>query len=73
LPKFAQLKINQMKKLMLTVALLSFVGGATMSAHGDDKDKKNCKDKKECCKKDGKSCCKKGEKKAESKPAEEKK
>ena len=62
-----------MKKLMLTVALLSFVGGATMSAHGDDKDKKNCKDKKECCKKGEKSCCKKGEKKAEAKPTEEKK
>lgn len=64
-----------MKKLLLTVALLSFVGGATLSAHGDDKDKdkKNCKDKKECCKKDSKSCCKKGEKKEETKSTEEKK
>jgi len=64
-----------MKKLLLTVALLSFVGGATMSAHGDDKDKKGCKDKdkKECCKKESKSCCKKGEKKEEAKPTEEKK
>jgi hypothetical protein len=62
-----------MKKLLLTVALLSFVGGATLSAHGDDKDKKNCKDKKECCKKGDKSCCKKGEKKEETKGTEEKK
>ena len=59
-----------MKKLILTVALMSFVGGATMSAHGDDKDKKG---KKECCKKDSKSCCKKGDKKEEAKPTEEKK
>jgi hypothetical protein len=51
-----------MKKLVLTVALLSFVGGASLSAHGDDKDKK-----------DGKSCCKKGEKKDEPKATEEKK
>lgn len=62
-----------MKKLLLTVALLSFVGGASLSAHGDDKDKKKCKDKKECCKKEAKSCCKKGEKKAEAKPEGEKK
>ena len=61
-----------MKKLFLTVAMLSFVGAATLTAgepsKGDDKGKK-----KECCKKDGKSCCKKGEKKEEAKPAEEKK
>ena len=62
-----------MKKLLLTVALLSFVGGVTLSAHGDDKDKKKCKAKKECCKKEAKTCCKKGEKKEEAKPAEEKK
>lgn len=59
-----------MKKLLFTVALLSFVGAASLSAHGDDKDKKSCKDKKECCKKESKSCCKKGEKKEEAKPAE---
>lgn len=61
-----------MKKLFLTVAMLSFVGAATLTAgepsKGDDKGKK-----KECCKKDGKSCCKKGEKKEETKATEEKK
>jgi hypothetical protein len=61
-----------MKKLFLTVAMLSFVGAATVNAgnptKGDDKGKK-----KECCKKDGKSCCKKGEKKEETKATEEKK
>ncbi len=61
-----------MKKLFLTVAMLSFVGAATLTAgeptKGDDKGKK-----KECCKKDTKSCCKKGEKTAETKPTEEKK
>ena len=60
-----------MKKLFLTVAMLSFVGAATLTAgeptKGDDKGKK-----KECCKKDSK-CCKKGEKTTEAKPAEEKK
>ena len=60
-----------MKKLFLTVAMLSFVGAATLTAgepsKGDDKGKK-----KECCKKDSK-CCKKGDKTAETKPAEEKK
>ena len=59
-----------MKKLLFAVAMLSFVGTATLSAgepsKGDDKGKK-----KECCKKDGK-CCKKGEKAGETK-AEEKK
>ncbi len=63
-----------MKKLFLTVAMLSFVGAATLTAgeptKGDDKNKKACKKE---CKKDGKSCCKKGEKTAEAKPAEEKK
>jgi hypothetical protein len=61
-----------MKKLFLTVAMLSFVGAATLTAgeptKGDDKGKK-----KECCKKDGKSCCKKGEKTTETKSTEEKK
>jgi hypothetical protein len=60
-----------MKKLFLTVAMLSFVGAATLTAgepsKGDDKGKK-----KECCKKEGK-CCKKGEKTAETKATEEKK
>ena len=59
-----------MKKLFLTVAMLSFVGAATLTAgepsKGDDKGKK-----KECCKKDSK-CCKKGEKTAETKPEEKK-
>ena len=62
-----------MKKLFLTVAMLSFVGAATLTAgepsKGDDKNKKDCKKE---CKKEGK-CCKKGEKTAEAKPAEEKK
>ena len=61
-----------MKKLFLTVAMLSFVGAATLTAgepsKGDDKGKK-----KECCKKGDKSCCKKGEKKEETKTTEEKK
>ena len=61
-----------MKKLFLTVAMLSFVGAATLTAgepsKGDDKGKK-----KECCKKDGKSCCKKGDKATETKSTEEKK
>ena len=59
-----------MKKLFLSVAMLSFIGTATLSANtfgddkkGDDKNKKECKkDGKSCCKgdsKDGKgSCCK---------------
>ncbi len=59
-----------MKKLFLTVAMLSFVGAATLTAgepsKGDDKGKK-----KECCKKDSK-CCKKGEKASEAKPEEKK-
>jgi len=60
-----------MKKLFLTVAMLSFLGAATLTAgepsKGDDKGKK-----KECCKKDSK-CCKKGDKTAAAKPTEEKK
>ncbi len=62
-----------MKKLFLTVAMLSFVGAATLTAgepsKGDDKKKKECKKE---CKKDGK-CCKKDGKTAETKATEEKK
>jgi peptidoglycan hydrolase CwlO-like protein len=50
-----------MKKLFFTVAMLSFIGTATLSANtfGDDK-KGDDKNKKEC-KKDG-ACCKGGDK-----------
>lgn len=56
-----------MKKLFLTVAMLSFVGTATLSAHtfgdekkGDDKNKKECKKDGSCCKADKSACSKDG-------------
>ena len=50
-----------MKKILLSVALFSFVGLTTISAtpceDGKKCDKKDCKHKKHECKKDGKKAC----------------
>ena len=59
-----------MKKLILGIALFSFVGGTSLSAASLGDDKKKEKSKKECCKKGEtakSSCCKKGEGKTCSK------
>jgi hypothetical protein len=63
---------KQMKKLFLTVAMLSFVGGimAGEPSKGDDKNKKECKKE---CKKGDKACCKKGGEKSSETKSEEKK
>jgi hypothetical protein len=56
-----------MKKIFMSVALVSFLGASVvMAGTGDDKDKKKaksekCESKSSCCKK-GEKSCHKGEK-----------